>query len=53
MGGINKNFVPELYLQTTRTTNVYTLQFLIIVQRDATLSSLFIIPQVHPTRFGC
>ena len=27
--------------------------YLIIVQRGATLSSLFIIPQVHSTCFGC
>jgi len=32
---------------------VHRSSILINVQRDATQSSLFIIPQVHSTRFGC
>ena len=41
------------YVQLYVYGSVHRLSVLIIVQRDATQSSLFIILQVHSTCFGC
>ena len=49
-------FVKYLHAQTqwfVKSERKYTFAVLIIVQRDATQSSLFIILQVRSTCFGC
>ena len=46
---------PQCYVQNVLHSSKYNhhILILIIVQQDATQSSLFIILQVHPTCFGC
>ena len=51
----NKNFVLGIavFLRTYFQIGYSRQHILIIIQRDATQSSLFIIMQVHSTCFGC